>query len=67
MFRPGYFPPLGFDVVDPSGPIPLLEKKSIVYDRFTEFPDTSGVIDLGTLGLFQFSAGASLLLQRLLR
>jgi peptide methionine sulfoxide reductase MsrB len=65
--RPGYFPSHGFHMVKPSGPIPLLERKSVDYDRFTEFPDTSGVLDLSNLGLFQFTAGASLLLQRLLR
>lgn len=37
------------------------------YDRYLKVPDTSGVVDLSTLGTFQLITGGALILQRYLK
>lgn len=63
---PGYFSPLDAYSTEPR-PFVLASKRSTKYERFSNIPDHSGVVDLTNLGLFQFAAGASLLIQRWLR
>lgn len=36
----------------PTSPFPVAKKTTVVYDRFLEPPDTSGVVDASTFGLF---------------
>jgi hypothetical protein len=50
-----------------NAPLALAHREVSVFDRYPTIPDTSGVVDSTHLGLFQYAAGLSLLVQRLLR
>jgi hypothetical protein len=63
---PGYSSAIGGTCTEPR-PVTIAKKHIVSYERYSSIPDTSGVVDLNPLGLFQFAAGASLLIQRLLR
>lgn len=65
-----YYP--GFDSTDsttwfvPRSPTPLFQVETVEYVRSPTIPDTSGVIDLSTLGLFHGVTTAELIIQRVL-
>lgn len=47
----------------PSGPLSLIKRTKSTYYRDSGIPDTSGVVDISTLGTFHATISASLLLQ----
>jgi len=51
--KPGYrHNATGDKLVSPGEPFPVATKTTVVYDRFLSPPDTSGVVDVSTLGSF---------------
>jgi hypothetical protein len=56
----------GLPQVNPTSPTLLATREVSRYERYLTFPDTSGVFDFSALGLFQITASASLLLQKML-
>jgi hypothetical protein len=42
----------GDKLIHPADPFPVAKKTTVVYDRFLSPPDTSGVVDTSTFGLF---------------
>lgn len=58
-------PPMSLS--DPSDPLDMAYKVTSSYKRLLEIPDTSGVVDLTTLGLFQALATGAMGIQLLQR
>jgi hypothetical protein len=56
-----------FSWIEPTSPVTLARVKTSSYDRYLSIPETSGVVDLSSLGLFQLVTGGSLLIQRLFK
>jgi hypothetical protein len=50
--------------LDSESPIPVLSVETSKYTRIPGLPDTSGVVDISTLGLFHGVTGVELLLQK---
>jgi len=66
FLRPGFNHGYGFPMLR-SDPFEIASKTSTSYNRYPTIPDTSGVVDISTLGLFHSFAGASLIIQRALK
>jgi hypothetical protein len=64
---PGVHPGLGLRCTSPDSPVEIATLRSSLYNRQPGLPDTSGVVDFSTLGLFHGLAGASLIIQRAVR
>jgi len=62
---PGYSPAYGAEMLHPSGPMDLCQMTKSVYTRTNYIPETSGVVDTSSLGLFHFITSAELVAQRL--
>jgi hypothetical protein len=60
---PGYDTTYGMQL-DSDSPIPVLSVETSKYTRIPGLPDTSGVVDISTLGLFHGVTGIELLLQK---
>lgn len=54
----------GYTMTNPVGPVILAKCERSQYARYPFIPDTSGVLDLSTLGSFHAITGGELLLQR---
>jgi len=63
-FSPGYDSVTGMTFKEPNNPTPLLKVDVTDYTRNNFIPDTSGVVDTSTLGLFQGIKGIELIAQR---
>jgi len=63
---PGYDSISGFTFIEPNHPTPLLRVEVSEYTRDNRLPDTSGVVDMSTLGSFQGIKGVELIAQRCL-
>lgn len=62
---PGYNNVLaGANMVTPNGPVTLCDIVESDYSRYLSIPETSGVVDFSSLGLFQAIASGALLVQR---
>jgi len=57
----------GASMVTPNGPITLCDIVESDYSRYLSIPETSGVVDFSSLGLFQAIASGALLVQRVMR
>jgi len=66
VLYPGYNSDDGTTLFVPRSPTPLCHIDTVEYIRSPTIPDTSGVIDLSTLGLFHGVTTAELILQRVL-
>lgn len=64
---PGWNSSLGMGMVNPNSPFKLADISQKKYSRFLTIPDTSGVVDFSSLGLFQAIASGALLVQRAMR
>lgn len=53
-------------LTDPMQPVLFGKRTDTSYSRFLSVPDTSGVVDFSTLGLFHGVTGGELLIQKLL-
>jgi hypothetical protein len=65
VIYPGYDYTEGMDLIQPSTPSPILRVEVSDYTRYPFIPDTSGVVDMSTLGLFQGVTLGELLIQKL--
>jgi hypothetical protein len=63
-YIPGRDESFGGGPIDPSSAIVVASRDYIDYNRGLGIPDTSGVFDFSTLGLFHAITGASLIVQR---
>jgi hypothetical protein len=66
VLYPGFDAPYGTTLIAPHSPTPLCQVDTVRYIRSPGLPDTSGVIDLSTLGLFHAVTGGELIVQRIL-
>jgi hypothetical protein len=62
---PGRHPYLSLHATNPDSLYEVGSFQTSLYNRLPGIPDTSGVVDFSTLGLFHGVAGASLIIQRL--
>jgi len=65
IITPGYDQVFQMPITSTDSPIVAYDLISSVYNRVPGIPDTSGVVDLSTLGLFQGVTGTELLIQKL--
>jgi len=54
-------------MVSPSSYFPVADKTTSRYERYTNVPETSGVVDVSALGLFHSLASGALVFQRISR
>jgi hypothetical protein len=66
VITPGYDSVFGVNLVAPTDPFVAFTANVSNYTRIPGLPDTSGVVDVSTLGLFHGITGLELLLQRVL-
>jgi hypothetical protein len=66
IMYPGHHPASPTILFVPQTPIPVCQVDTVEYVRSPSLPDTSGVIDLSTLGLFHGVTTAELIIQRVL-
>lgn len=64
---PGRDSSLGAAMVKPTGHVLIATISSKTYSRYLTIPETSGVVDFSSLGLFQAIASGALLVQRVVR
>jgi len=62
----GYGAPFYAKITDPMQPVAFAKRIDTNYSRTFRIPDTSGVVDFSTLGLFHGVTGGELLIQKLL-
>jgi hypothetical protein len=63
---PGYDEVNSLNLVAPTDPVVAFTSNVSSYSRIPGLPDTSGVVDVSTLGLFHGITGLELLLQKIL-
>jgi hypothetical protein len=61
--NPGRNNSVGYNVLEPSDQIVIGNKRIDSYSRFSSIPETAGVVDLSTLGLFQWATLGELTLK----
>jgi len=66
MMNPGYIPSKAAQISKPDSPITLATLSTVSYTRYNQIPETSGVVDLSTLGIFHGVTSGELILQRYL-
>lgn len=66
IINPGFDSVYGMSLVAPNSPIAAYKLASSIYNRQPGIPDTSGVVDISTLGSFQGVTSLELLIQKLI-
>jgi hypothetical protein len=66
LVTPGYDTTYAMDLITPESPLTAFNVEVSEYTRRSGLPDTSGVVDVSTLGLFHGVTGLELLLQKIL-
>jgi hypothetical protein len=61
--NPGRNNSVGYNVLEPSDQVVIGTKRIDSYSRFSSIPETAGVVDLSTLGLFQWATIGELTLK----
>jgi hypothetical protein len=61
---PGRDPSFGGLMIEPSSAKSIAKIRTIDYNRMSHIPDTSGVVDFTSLGLFHALTGGGLIIQR---
>lgn len=64
LWVPGYNPYMQHYYSSPGSRTTAAIRRITEYSRDTTIPDQSGVVDLSSLGLFHYTSGASILIQR---
>jgi len=64
---PGFTSSIGAYMVNPTSHVLLAKGSMRTYSRYLTIPETSGVVDFSSLGLFQAIASGALIVQRALR
>lgn len=62
--NPGYMSSVGYQITNPVNATRVATYNDSVYNRYTSIPETSGVVDLSTLGLFHGVTAGELILQK---
>lgn len=63
MMNPGYIPSLACRITNPVNPMTLGSVSIVSYERYNQIPETSGVVDLSTLGSFHAVTSGELIYQ----
>lgn len=53
--NPGYEPSIGAQIGNPVGPVKIARRHVSTYSRSPTIPETSGVVDFSSLGLFHYT------------
>jgi hypothetical protein len=63
FLNPGYEPTVGIQISQPSDPVHIASRDTVLYSRYREIPQTSGLVDISNLGLFHYAKLGELVFQ----